>query len=43
MGRWLSSLLAGQEVQGSSQGLAATISEIRYLLLPIPDINVKVT
>ena len=34
---WLSSLLAEQEVQSSIPGLAATISEIGYLLLPSRD------
>ena len=33
----VSSLLAEQEVQGSIPGLAATISEIDYLLLPSCD------
>ena len=34
---WLSSWLAEQEVRGSIPGLAATISEIGYLLLPSRD------
>ena len=33
----LSSWLPEQEVRGSIPGLAATISEIGYLLLPSPD------
>ena len=32
--KWLSSWLAEQEVRGSIPGLAATISEIGYLLFP---------
>ena len=32
---WFNSWLADQGVQGSNQGLAASISEIRYSLLPI--------
>ena len=34
MVKWLSSWLAEQVVWGSSPGLAATISDIGYLLLP---------
>ena len=35
--QWLSSRLAEQEVRGSIPGLAATISEIGYILLPSRD------
>ena len=36
--KWLSSWLTEQEVRGSISGLAATISEICYLLHPSRDI-----
>ena len=38
---WLSSWIAEQEVRDSIPGLAATISEIEYLLLPSRDMAEK--
>ena len=39
MVKWLRSFLAEQKVRGSIPGLAATISEIGYRLLPIRDMT----
>ena len=37
--QWFSSWLAGQKVRGSIPGLAASISEIGYLMLLSRDLN----